>query len=54
MSVLWSRLWDFPGGLVVKNSLANAEDTGSVPGLGKIPHNPCAATTEAQVLQPVL
>ena len=26
---------DFPGGPVVKNSLANAGDVGSVPGLGR-------------------
>ena len=25
----------FPGGLMVKNPSANAEDTGSVPGLGR-------------------
>ena len=24
--------WDFPGGPVVKSPLANAEDTGSIPG----------------------
>ena len=27
--------WDFPGGLVVKNTLANAGDIGSIPGLGR-------------------
>ena len=27
--------WYFPGGTVVKNPLANAEDTGSIPGLGR-------------------
>ena len=27
--------WDFPGGLVVKNLPVNAEDTGSIPGLGR-------------------
>ena len=27
--------WDFPGGLVVNNPLANAGDTGSIPGLGR-------------------
>ena len=26
---------DFPGGLVVKNLPANAEDMGSIPGLGR-------------------
>ena len=26
---------DFPGGPVVKNSPANAEDTGSIPGPGR-------------------
>ena len=30
--------WDFPGGVVVKNPPANAGDTGSSPGPGKIPH----------------
>ena len=28
----------FPGGSVVKNSPANAEDMGSIPGFGKTPH----------------
>ena len=41
----------FPGGTVVKNLPANAGDTGSSPGLGRIPHaaeqlNPRATTTE--------
>ena len=27
----------FPGGLAVKNLLANARDTGLIPGLGKLP-----------------
>ena len=27
--------WDFPGGAVVKNTLANTGDTGSIPGPGK-------------------
>ena len=27
--------WDFPGGPVVKNAPANAEDVGSVPGPGR-------------------
>ena len=30
-----SELWDFFGGTVVKNSPANAGDTGSIPGLGR-------------------
>ena len=29
------RLWDFPGGAVVKNLPANAGDTGSSPGPGR-------------------
>ena len=43
---------DFPGGLVVENLPCNAEDMGSIPGLGtKIPHaveqlSACTATTE--------
>ena len=27
--------WDFPGGLVVKNLPANAEDAGLIPGSGR-------------------
>ena len=44
--------WGFPGGPVVKNSLGNAGDLGSIPGWGtKIPHaleqlSPCTTTTE--------
>ena len=43
---------DFPGGAVVKNTPANAEDMGSIPG--KIPHameqlSLCATTTEPVV-----
>ena len=30
-----SGFWDFPGGAVVKNPPANAEDTGSSPGPGR-------------------
>ena len=30
-------LWDFLGGSVVKKPLANAGDTGSIPGLGRSP-----------------
>ena len=29
--------WGFPGGSVVKNSSANAGDSGSIPGLGRYP-----------------
>ena len=41
----------FPRGAVVKNPPANAGDTGSSPGSGRIPHaaeqlSPCATTTE--------
>ena len=28
-------LWEFPGGLVVKNPPVNAGDTGLIPGLGR-------------------
>ena len=28
------RRWDFPGGLVVKNSTSNAGDAGLIPDLG--------------------
>ena len=54
MNILWGTRLDLPGGLVAKNPLASAGGTGSAPGLGKIPHNACGATTGAQVLQPVL
>ena len=30
-----SKSGDFPGGTVVKNPLANAGDTGSIPGPGR-------------------
>ena len=30
-----TEIWDFPGGPVVKNLPANAEDTSSTPGLGR-------------------
>ena len=33
--VFKKSLQDFPGGAVVKNSPANAGDTGSIPGLGR-------------------
>ena len=59
--LLKARVWDFPGGAVVKNPPANAGDTGSgpCPGRSHIPwsyyaHAPqllslCATTTEAHV-----
>ena len=32
-------MWNFPGGLVVKNPPSNAGDMGSIPGQGtRIPH----------------
>ena len=46
------KIWDFPGGPVVKNPPSNAGDAGSIPGWGtKIPHameqlSLHAATTE--------
>ena len=33
----WPWTWDFPVGLVVKNSPANVGDTSSIPGLGRSP-----------------
>ena len=45
-------IWDFPGGLVVKNPPYNAGEAGLIPGRGtKIPHaarqlSPRATTTE--------
>ena len=47
-----NKLWNFPGGPVVKNPPSNAGDAGSIPGWGaKIPHatgqlSPCATTTQ--------
>ena len=29
------KIWDFPGGVVVKNPPANSRDTGSIPGQGR-------------------
>ena len=38
-SSLEMQMWDFPGGPVVKNTLCNAGDVGSIPGWGtKNPH----------------
>ena len=51
-SPLRNLVGDFPGGLVDKNLLANAGDTGSIPGR-KDP-TPHRATTEPPCLQPVL
>ena len=41
----FKRSLDFPGGPVVKNPLANAGDTGSIPGLERfhMPRNPYVA-----------
>ena len=41
---------DFPGGAVVKNPPANARDTGSSSGPGRLhmPLSPCATTTEPE------
>ena len=39
-SALWgvlNRNYCFPDGIVVKNLLGNARDTGSIPGLGRSP-----------------
>ena len=35
LSAIKSQFWDFAGGPVVMNLSANAEDTGSIPGLGR-------------------
>ena len=49
---LRKRPQDFPGGVVDKNLPANAEDTGSIPGLGRshIPRGnlACAQATAAK------
>ena len=59
MSSLKMIGWGLPSGSVVKNSPANAGDTGSIPDLGgiehvseKIPHaleqlSPCTTTTDS-------
>ena len=33
----YTYIWGFPGGSVVKNLPANAEDVGFIPGLGRSP-----------------
>ena len=51
---------DFPGGPVVKNPPANAEDMGSIPGLGRFHMlhadqlSPSTSITEPACLEPVL
>ena len=37
MSQLSGGFWGFPDGSAVKNLLANAADTGSIPGMGRFP-----------------
>ena len=59
MNVRKTKPQGFPGGAVVGSLPANAGDTGSSPGLGKIPHaaeqlSPWATTTEPARLEPVL
>ena len=54
----WNKkLLGFPGGSVVKILPAIVEDMGSIPGLGSSHKpqsnwNPCATTTELQLLEP--
>ena len=49
-SLGWIRGWGFPGGSVVKNPPANAEDTGSIPDPGRSTclraANPWTTTTD--------
>ena len=45
---------DFPGGAVVKNPPANAGDTGSSPGPGKIPHAAEQLSLGATTTEPAL
>ena len=53
-----SKIWDFPGGPVVKNLPSSGGDVGLIPGWGtKIPHatgqlNPCDTTTEPACPRP--
>ena len=35
VSYIYKLFWGFPGGSVVKNLLAHAEDKGSIPGPGR-------------------
>ena len=47
--ILKLNRWGFPGGTVVKNLPANAEDKGSIPGPGRHATeqlSPCTTTTE--------
>ena len=44
---------DFPGSTVVKNLLANAGNTGSIPDPGR-PHSQGTATSVRQATEPVL
>ena len=37
VGILWANELGFPGGSVVKNLPANAEDSRSIPGLGRCP-----------------
>ena len=39
---MYGRDWGFPGGLVVKNLLANAGDVGLIPGSGRPPEKEMA------------
>ena len=47
-------MWCFLGGSVVKNLPANAGDTGSIPGPGKIPHASEQLSPFATTIEPVL
>ena len=56
-NIYFENTWDFPGGTVGKSPPANAGDTGSSPGPGKILHtveqlSPCATTTEPALQSP--
>ena len=45
---------DFPGSPGVKNLPANAGDTGSIPGLGRLPHASEQLRPRATTVEPVL
>ena len=49
------QMWDFPGGLVVKNLPSNARDVGSTPGQGtEIPHAAGQLSSHTTTTEPAL
>ena len=52
-SLLKTFLLDFSGGIVDKNPPANAGDTASIPGLGKIPQTMGQLSSCTTISEPV-